>query len=231
MTRLAQLLSTVMATTLVATTITTVPAQALTAAGNRASVRCAASADSTLLQLQASGQTFTDFLAAAKARREGWLRIADSAQVDEALLARARAVGGTWRVLVVAIDACGDSMNSVPYLAKLAAAVPGIDLRIVLPVNGRAVQAAHRSMDGRQATPTIVLLDSSGRDVGCIVELPKEIRHWAHGVRSTVSSDSLHAGIRAFYARDRGRGITTEMVELLEAAKQGQAVCERGPSQ
>lgn len=231
MTRIGNVLVVLAATTLVATALTATPALAHTAARERAMVRCAVSTDSTLLQLQASGQTFTDFLAAAKARREGWLRLADSAQVDEALLARARAVGGTWRVLVVAIDACGDSMNSVPYLAKLAASVPGIDLRIVLPVNGRAVQSAHRSMDGRQATPTILLLDSAGRDVGCIVELPKEIRHWAHGVRSTVSSDSLHAGIRAFYAKDRGRGITTEMVELLEAAKQGQTVCERGASQ
>jgi Thioredoxin len=231
MTRIRNVLAALVATTLVAVTMTAVPARALGAPRDRAAVRCALSTDSTLLQLQASGQTFTDFLAAAKARREGWLRLADSAQVDEALLARARAVGGTWRVLVVAIDACGDSMNSVPYLAKLAASVPGIDLRIVLPVNGRAVQSTHRSMDGRQATPTIVLLDSTGRDVGCIVELPQGIRRWAHGVRSSVSSDSLHAGIRAFYAKDRGRGITTEMVELLEAAKQGQMVCERGPSQ
>lgn len=154
--------------------------------------------------------------------------MADSARVDDALLARAKAVGGTWKFLVVAIDRCGDSMNSVPYLAKLAELVPGIDLRIVLPVNGRVAQESHKSLDGRNATPTIVLLDASGRDMGCIVELPKEIRDWAHGVRKTVSSDSLHAGIAAFYARDKGRGITTEAVELLEAAKAGTPRCERG---
>lgn len=193
-------------------------------------LRCLPPADSTLLTLQASGQTFPEFLAAAKARREGWLRLADSAVVDDALLARARAVGGRWHLLVIAIDACGDSMNSVPYLARLAEQVPSLDLRIVLPANGRSVQSAHKSMDGRQATPTIVLLDAEGRDMGCIVELPREIRHWAHGVRGTVSSDSLHAGIRAFYARDRGKGITTEAVEMLEAAKRGAPLCEKGGS-
>ena len=32
------------------------------------------------------------------------------------------ALSGTgWRILVVAIDACGDSMNSVPYVARIAA--------------------------------------------------------------------------------------------------------------
>jgi hypothetical protein len=184
--------------------------------------------DSTLLGLFGSGQRFPDFLAAAKARREGWLKMADSARVDDALVARAKAVGGTWHLLVVAIDACGDSMNNVPYLAKLSELVPGLDLRIVLPVNGRPVQDTHRSLDGRTATPTIVLLDSKGNDVGCIVELPKAIREWAHGVRGTVSSDSLHAGIRTFYAANRGVAITTEAVEMLEAAKAGSPRCARG---
>jgi hypothetical protein len=64
--------------------------------------------------------------------------------------------------------------------------------------------------------------------MGCIVELPREIREWAHGVRGTVSSDSLHAGIRAFYAANRGAAITTEAVELLEAAKAGSPRCARG---
>ena len=189
---------------------------------------CAVVQDSTLLGLFGSGQSFPDFLAAAKARREGWLKMADSARVDDALVARAKAVGGTWHLLVVAIDACGDSMNNVPYLAKLSELVPGIDLRIVLPVNGRPVQDTHRSLDGRTATPTIVLLDGKGNDMGCIVELPREIRDWAHGVRGTVSSDSLHAGIRSFYAANRGVAITTEAVEMLEAAKAGSPRCSRG---
>jgi Thioredoxin len=189
---------------------------------------CAVAQDSTLMALFSSGQSFPDFLAAAKARREGWLKMADSARVDDALVARAKAVGVTWHLLVVAIDACGDSMNNVPYLAKLSELVPGLDLRIVLPVNGRPVQDTHRSLDGRTATPTFVLLDSKGNDMGCIVELPREIRDWAHGVRGTVSSDSLHAGIRAFYAANRGVAITTEAVEMLEAAKAGSPRCSRG---
>lgn len=185
-------------------------------------------ADSALLSLYQSGQTFPDFLAAAKARREGWLRLADSARVSEGLLARARAVGGTWRLLVVAIDACGDSMNSVPYLARLASSVPGMELRIVLPRAGRPVQEAHKSVDGRNATPTIVLLDADGNDRGCIVELPRQIRMWAHSVRGKVSADSLHAGIRLFYEANRGEAIVTEAVEMLEAARAGRMLCDRG---
>ena len=184
-------------------------------------------ADSTLLALHASGQPFPEFVAAAKARREGWLKLADSAQVDAALVQRARNAGSGWRILVVAIDACGDSMNSVPYVARLAAQA-GIDLRIVLPTAGRPVQEAHRSLDGRTATPTYLLLDGTGAERGCIVEQPKALREWASAARARVSLDSVHAGIRAFYAKDQGASIARETVEMLEAAAKGGTLCDRG---
>jgi hypothetical protein len=184
--------------------------------------------DSTLLALHASGQTFADFVAAAKARREGWVGLADTARVSDVLIARARQVGGSWKVLVVAVDACGDSMNTVPWLARLAQDVPGIDLRIVLPAAGRPVQDSHRSLDGRIATPTFVLLDAEGAERGCIVEQPRPLRDWARANRGTVSLDSLHVGIRAFYAANKGEAIVTEAIEMLEAAKAGQIHCYKG---
>lgn len=184
-------------------------------------------ADSTLAALHASGQSFSDFVAAAKARREGWLRLADSAQVDGALVQRARAVGGSWKLLVVAVDACGDSMNTVPYVARLASQA-GVDLRIVLPAAGRPVQEQHRSLDGRVATPTFVLLDAEGRERGCIVEQPRALREWSSQERKRASLDSVHAGIRAFYAKDQGAAIAREAVEMLEAAAAGRVHCDRG---
>lgn len=203
--------------------------------GSGAAPRCAATVpvlssprvDSALLVLHSSGQSFPDFVAAAKARREGWVRLADSAQVAPELVQRARAAGKGWRILVVAIDACGDSMNSVPYVARLAAQA-GIDLRIVLPAAGRSVQEAHRSLDGRTATPTFVLLDAAGAERGCIVEQPKALREWSSAERARVSLDSVHAGIRAFYAKDQGASIAREAVEMLEAAAKGQTLCDRG---
>lgn len=186
-------------------------------------------ADSTLLALFERGQPYAQFLADVKNRREGWHRINDSARVDSALIARARAVGGSWKILVVAVDGCGDSMNSVPYVARLADSVPGLEVRIVAPSDGgQAVQESHRTLDGRAATPTFVLLDERGVDSGCIVELPREVRHWAHDLRTRGKADSLYPGKNEFYERNRGVGITTELVELLEGARAGTPVCDKG---
>lgn len=183
--------------------------------------------DSSLLAIFGKGQTFSEFVASATARREGWLRLQKDAVVRPSLIARARAVGGTWQLLVVARDGCGDSMNSVPYAARLVDSVPGLSLRIVSPQDGAPVARTHRTQDGRPATPTFVLLDSAGRDVGCLVELPKPLRDWTNAARAAVSDDSLHAYRSTWYASDQGVGVTTELVEVLEAARAGAPRCDR----
>ncbi len=185
------------------------------------------SADSTLQVLFGRGLTFAEFVDKAVARREGWLRLQREATIAPALIARARAVGGSWQLLVIARDGCGDSMNSVPYAARLADSVPGLSLRIVSPSDGAAVANSHRTQDGRTATPTFVLLDAKGNDVGCLIELPSPLRQWTDAARATVSSDSLHAYRDAFYARDRGASLATELVEVLESAQAGTPRCDR----
>ncbi len=188
----------------------------------------AAPADSSLIALFESGQAFPEFLEATRRRREGWHRISDSVSIADSTVVRARAVPGTWRLLVVAVDACGDSMQQVPYVARLAALVESLSVRIVLPADGATVQGSHRALDGRRATPTYVLLDQSGRDVGCIVELPRAIREWTHAQRDSLSSDALHEYRADWYTADRGASIAAEIVELMERAHAGEPVCERG---
>jgi Thioredoxin len=184
-------------------------------------------ADSSLRVIFERGQTFNEFVAAAVARKEGWLRLQREAVVSAELIARARAVGGTWQLLVVARDGCGDSMNSVPYAARLVDSVPGMSLRIVSPSAGQLAASTHRTQDGRMATPTFVLLNAAGDDVGCVVELPAPLRQWTDKYRSKVSSDSLHSYRETFYAKDTGGSISRELVEVLEAARAGSPRCDR----
>ena len=187
----------------------------------------AVSADSTLQSTFNRGITFQQFVDAAVARRDGWLRLQREAVVSPALITRARAVGGSWQLLVIARDACGDSMNSVPYAARLADSVPGLNLRIVSMAEGEAAANTHRTQDGRTATPTFILLDAKGTDVGCLVELPAPLRQWTDTARKTLSDDSLHSYRAAFYARDRGASLATELVEVLESARNGTPRCDR----
>lgn len=188
--------------------------------------------DSSMLAVFASGLTFPDFLDAARNRQREWYASAEQVTIADSTLQRARAVGGQWRVLVVAVDTCGDSLRQVPYVARLAELVHGLSVRIVTPTaGGAAVQATHRSLDGRRATPTYVLLDEAGTEQGCVVELPRPLRHWLHERRAQGNRETTPAlgdSALAWYTADRGVSITNEIVTLMARAKAGSPECERG---
>lgn len=185
-------------------------------------------ADSLLARLYGSGRSWEEFLAGVNAQRPTWVETYRQAVVDEALVARARAVPGTWRFLVVAEDWCRDSVESIPYLARLVEAVPSLGLRIVTSREGAEVMRRHPTSDGRRATPTIVLLDATSADRGCFVERPAGLRRWIDANRQRLDEPALQRGQRDWYRRDRGREVTREVVDLLEAAASGAPRCDSG---
>jgi hypothetical protein len=190
-------------------------------------------ADTVLASAWDAGVPFAQFAPTIAARKDEWRRGIDSARVDAATVARGRKAGGTWRLLVVATDNCGDSMRAVPVLAALDDSLPNLELRIVAPARARAVQETYRAWNGRVVTPTIVLLDSAGRAAGCIVERPAPVRAMQRAsygalMAGRASTDSLTRVMLRWWETDRGASIAAEAVELLESAKAGLPLCERG---
>jgi hypothetical protein len=189
------------------------------------SVPLPATGDDTLRALYEGGVSFDDFLGNARRRVELWKRLAEEGRVDPALVERARALGGTWRILAVAEDWCGDSANNLPYVAELVGQVPGLELRVVDSRVGRSVMESHRTPDGRPATPTFLLLDAGWNEVGCFVERPSGLMAWYMEHRAEMSSDEIHEYVGDFYVKDAGRATATDVVELLEAAAAGRPRC------
>jgi hypothetical protein len=172
--------------------------------------------DSTYRSLYESGTTFADFLANATARKEQWegnyaLKIA-----PDALVTRATAAGSGWKLLVVTVSSCGDSVNSVPYLASFLDKVPSIEMRLVNPTAGKAVMEAHRTPDGRAATPTVILLDAEFNERGCWVERPANLI-------ALMKDGSVNR--QEWYNQDRGASALDEIVQMIEAAHAGSVKC------
>ena len=130
-------------------------------------------------RLWATATPFHEFLEGVRARREQWRSRFANAAIESEALDAARALPGKRRILAIAEDRCSDSAWAVPYLAKLAAAVPEkVELRVISAAQGRAIQAQHLTPDERQATPTIVVLDENSRFIGAWVERPAELQVW-----------------------------------------------------
>jgi hypothetical protein len=189
---------------------------------------CAASdgpttrADS-LIALYDRGKTFAEFLAAAKQRRDTWVKNAGWGQVDGEQLARVQQLTGPWRILVVAEDWCGDSANTIPYLATFADSSGGkLQVRIVNSTDGKWVMEGHRTEDGRAATPTVIILSADGTEAGCWVERPSELAAWMRDNRSKLSQDELLDKKYAWLNQDRGKSTVREILDQIEHAGMGQ---------
>lgn len=186
-------------------------------------------ADSTLLALYAGGEDFATFLANANARKAQWEANWAKDQLPADILAQAQAIPGQWKLLVVAVDGCSDSVNTVPYIARLVGLVPSLEMRIIKPDAGKAVQDAHRTTDGRAATPTVVILDAEGNDVGCWVERPHELQDAGIEAREAGKGDEWLRGKQAWYDNDAGASTLREVVAVIAAAAAGTPLCGKSP--
>ena len=160
------------------------------------------------------GQRWADFHAAVNRRKETWDR-AWGIRVPDSLLARARAVGPL-RVLAITEPGCSDSANSVPILARLAEGALNLDLRLIDSKQGKSWMEAHRTPDGRAATPTFLVLDDQFRIVGCWVERPQALKDFL----AKDGGDKMK-----WYEDNAGREIMRELVAMIEAAKTDSPIC------
>lgn len=182
-------------------------------------------ASDSLPILYGQGKTWAQFLEGAKSRRQTWLDNYEQGVPAADQVARAAAVPGRWRFLVVAEDWCGDSANTIPFLVRLVEAVPSLELRIINSAVGGGVMQAHQTEDGRGATPTVVLLDEAGQERGCWVERPYALRKVVADLKAGITTGNQVEVITAWRAEDRGRSTVTDIVDLLELVAAGTARC------
>ena len=160
------------------------------------------------------GQTITQFVNGARAQRDLWLKNRSEASAAPSLVERLKRVGQGLRLLVVAEDWCPDSVNTVPYIATLAASAE-IPLRIIDRTAGEPIMKRHHAPDGRAVTPTVVFL-RDGREVGAWVERPAALQQLFLSIAADPDAAKRFANRQAWYDADRGSMTLTEIVALAE---------------
>jgi hypothetical protein len=177
----------------------------------------AAVAVDTLRGFYESAATYGDFMGAARQRVAEWQgNYARGAEVlHPEVLERARKISGTWYVVIVAIDSCADSVNTVPYLAALADSVESIRLRVLLPDAGRPLQETRQTPDGRNATPTIIVMNENWEEVGSIIERPTVLLE-AMAAWTAEGETDIRGRRMEWYRTDAGRSTVAELLSLME---------------
>ena len=155
-----------------------------------------------------------------------WMKNWEAATIPADALAQARALPPGYRLLVIAVDSCSDSVNTIPYLAKLVAEVPGLGMRILSPAAGRRLMAERPTPDGRPATPTVIVLDAAGTEVGCWIERPAALQAIAIAARAGGGTSEFAATKQGWYDADAGASTIREVVALLSQAAAGKRGCD-----
>lgn len=165
--------------------------------------------------------SFAEYLATVVKNRDWWHAAYRIASISEDHAARANDLPVGWKLLALSEDWCGDAVNILPYVARFVeTASSKLQLRVLGRDANADIMMAH--LTGRsRSIPIVLALDSNYLEHGWWGPRPKPLQEHAIGDWWTLPKDERRLRIRTFYARDRGRHILEEILELLEGASAG----------
>jgi hypothetical protein len=160
---------------------------------------------------------FSTMLAAAQKNVELWAAMWRHAKVDDGFVRRVAALPGAWHLLVLSEDWCGDAVNTVPVVAKLAERAPNADLRVLGRDDNPDLMDAHLTGSSR-SIPVVIALDESFEERGWWGPRPTVLQGWVSGQGQLLEKTARYREARIWYARDQGRTTLEEVVSMLERA-------------
>lgn len=169
-----------------------------------------------------SAPTFEEFVTTAVDNRELWAGTYRRATVPTEVVARLAALPGRWHLLVLNEDWCGDAVNTLPYIARLAEQAPNVELRVLGRDANPDLMDAHLT-NGSRSIPLVIVLDEQFEERGWWGPRPAELQAWVLGpAGQALEKAERYREVRRWYARDKGVTTLTELVMLIErAAEEG----------
>jgi thioredoxin family protein len=153
---------------------------------------------------------FDAFVAASEKQRGLWEGLHRIAVIPDWAVA-AVPLGARRKLLVIAEDWCGDASSTIPIVARLAEAVPGLELRIIRRDEHPEVMDLYLT-NGSRSIPIVIALDDQFRELGHWGPRPGVLQSWVMANRSTVPKAELYPQVRTWYARDRGESTLREVL-------------------
>lgn len=163
---------------------------------------------------------FADWLDTVVRHRDVWLAAAARTAIPDDLVARARNLAGHWHLLVLTEDWCGDAIDAVPVLARLADCTPALELRCLRRDRNLDLMDDHLT-DGARSIPKLLVYDDAFGERGSWGPRPAELQAWVLREGKALTSAARYEHIHAWHARDGGRCVVTEVLTVLEQVASG----------
>lgn len=159
-----------------------------------------------------------------ESHRELWHGVYRTSRVPKQTRERVEALDGRWRLLVLAEDWCGDAVNLVPPLARLAESVSNLEMRVLERDENPRLMDRYLT-DGSRSIPVVIVLDEGFRPVARWGPRPRKLQEYVLTEKAggELPKSEIYKKSRRWYARDRGE---TTFDELIEAMKESLAAVD-----
>jgi thioredoxin family protein len=165
-----------------------------------------------------AGETFGHLLERPKKYGELWDALYKRAKVSDDIAARAADIRHPWHLLVLSEDWCGDSINTLPAVARLTESVPLIDMRIIGRDANPDLMNSHLTGVSR-SIPVIMVLDDDFNERGWWGPRPGPLQTWVMERGLALPKDERYREVRTWYARDHGETALNELLEIIAKAE------------
>ena len=160
-----------------------------------------------------SAPDFATYLDGVEKNRELWHAVHQRARLPDEVVEQARRVPGGWHLVALSEDWCGDAVNTLPVVARLAEEA-GWDFRVLGRDDNPDLMDTHLTNGRSRSIPVVIVYDEDFREVGWWGPRPGEIQEWVMSEGLALPSPERYKHVRRWYARDRGRTTLAEILEL-----------------
>jgi hypothetical protein len=168
----------------------------------------------------AAAPDFPTYLDHVEKNAELWRAVYDRVRLPADLVERARALEGTWYLAALSEDWCGDAVNTLPVVARLAEEV-GWELRVFGRDDNPDLMDAHLTGGTSRSIPVVMVYDEGFRETGWWGPRPAELQAWVLEEGLQMPSAERYKVTRGWYARDRGRATLEEVLDVFPVAAPG----------
>lgn len=173
--------------------------------------------------------TYEEYFSGIQKLRELWEARETRSRLPDDIQAQVEALGEPRYLLAITYDGCGDGVDLLPWIARMAEASPKSELR-VLERDAHLDVMDRYLTDGRsRSVPVVIVLDADFREVGWWGPRPRELQAWVTGPGMELPPEDRYREVRRWYARDRGRTTMKEMLEVLGKSASEPASRATGP--
>ncbi len=164
-----------------------------------------------------NAHTLEEYLGTVEKNRELWHGVHERVRLPDDLVAEAASVPGSWYLVALSEDWCGDAVNTLPVIAKFAAAA-GWEMRVLSRDENPDLMDAHLTNGRSRSIPIVIVYDEDFEEVGWWGPRPGEIQEWVMDEGLSLSSPERYKVIRRWYAKDRGRTTIAEVLDIVTSA-------------